>query len=79
MSINGFLIKDIAALNEDDDSMLGISGKYQHLINDKIDKISNYFKQSQHVYTGSYVYISGFSFLMSNTDQDLLPEAVFMP
>jgi len=79
VSINDFLLKDIAALNEEYDSMLGISGKYQHLIDDKIDKISNYFKQSQHVYTGGYVYISGLSVLMPDTDQDLLPETEFLP
>jgi hypothetical protein len=79
VSINGFLLKDTAAQNEHIVSISRISGKYQRLIREKTEKISNYFKKNQHEYTGDYVYILGFSELISSTDQDLPHEAEFLP
>ena len=79
VSINGLLLKNIAAQNEDYDSISRISGKYKRLISDQTEKISNYFKNNQHKYASGYLYISGFSILMPNTGQDLLPETEFLP
>jgi|GEM_PF-6847359 len=79
VSINELLLKDTTNQNEHIVSMSRISVKYQCLISDQTEKISNYFKKNQHECTADYVYISGFSVLKSSTDQDLLPEAEFFP
>jgi len=79
VSINELLLQDTAAQNEHYVSMSRISTKYQRLISDETENISNYFKKNQHKFTGGYVYISGFSLLMPGTGQDSLPEAEFLP
>ena len=79
VSISDLLLKDTASQNEHYVSISSISGKYQRLISEQTEKLSHYFKKSQHEYSGGYVYISGFSVLISSTDQDLLPDSKFLP
>ena len=79
VSMNGLLLKNTATQNEGIDSMPRISDKYQRLISEQTENISNYFNKNLHQYTGGYVYISGFCELISSTDKDLLPEAEFLP
>lgn len=77
--VNDLLFEDIATQNKGIDSIPGISEKYQRLISEQAETISHYIKNNRHEYAGGYVYISGFSELISNTDEDLLPEAEFLP
>ena len=77
--VNDLIFEDSATQNEGIDSIPRISASYQHLISEQTETISHYFKNNRHEYTGGYVYISGFSELMSRTDEDLFPEAEFLP
>ena len=79
VSVSGLLLKKSVAQNESIELMPKISGKYQRLITDQTEKISNYFKKNQHEYAGGYVYICGFCQLIPTADEDLLPEAEFFP
>lgn len=77
--IKDHLSKDLLVKNVHHYSISKIPSKYQHLINSQTERLSSYFKQNQHTYTGGYIYISGFSILLPNTHPELLPETEFLP